>query len=149
MIVLGFLILPALGLGCKPPPPPVAKAPPAQKEPQPVKLEQVKAGVGVGLKGRSLDGESGIIVTPVKAFFAAKEKISFEIEVPHALQLYKALSADGRGPQTHDEFMTNVIEANQIKLPLLPPEHRYVYNPETEELMVERPAKPAPPAARP
>jgi hypothetical protein len=136
-IVLGALILPVLAVGCKPPPPPVAKAPPAP--PQPVQLEQVKAGVGVGKKGRSLDGESGIIVTPVKAFFAAKEKISFEIEVPHALQLYKALSPDGRGPKTHEEFMTNVIEANRIKLPLLPPEHRYVYNPETEELMVERP----------
>jgi hypothetical protein len=109
-IVLGALILPVLAVGCKPPPPPVAKAPPAP--PQPVQLEQVKA---------------------------AKEKISFEIEVPHALQLYKALSPDGRGPKTHEEFMTNVIEANRIKLPLLPPEHRYVYNPETEELMVERP----------
>jgi hypothetical protein len=138
-LVLGALIVSATAVGCKPPPPPVAKAPPAP--PKPVVMEQVKAGVGVGLKGRSLDGESGVIVTPVKTYFAAKEKISFEIEVPHALQLYKALSADGRGPQSHEEFMTNVIKANQIKLPLLPPEHRYVYNPETEELMVERPAK--------
>src|SRR5262245_21192927 len=128
--IAGGTILTLVFVGCKPPPP-VSKAPAAP--PQPVVMEQVKAGVGVGLKGRSLDGESGIIVTPLKSFFAAKEKISFEIEVPKALQLYKAISADGRGPKTHEEFMTNVIQANMIKLPLLPPGHRYVYDPETEE----------------
>jgi len=57
--------------------------------------------------------------------------------VPHALQLYEA--SNGAAPKTHDEFMENVIKANQIKLPVLPPGHKYVYDPETKQLMVERP----------
>lgn len=137
LIVLGLLIVPALALGCKPPQPPVAKAPPPP--PQPVEMEQVKVGVGVGLKGRSLDEYEGPVVTPVKSYFAAKEKIAFEIQVPQAISLYKALN--GSLPTTTEEFMAQVIKANQIKLPELPPGHRYLWNHETEELMVERPAK--------
>jgi hypothetical protein len=56
--------------------------------------------------------------------------------------LYKAL--EGAAPKSHDEFMEQVIQANQIKLPVLPPGARYVYKPETEELMVERPVQAQP-----
>ena len=45
----------------------------------------VKAGKGVGLKGRSLDPHEGLYVTPVKAFFAAKERLFFEAEFPEEL----------------------------------------------------------------
>jgi len=113
-----------------------------QASPQPTadpNTERVKAEKGVGLKGRSLDEYEGPLVTPAKAFFAAKERIAFEIEVPHALQLYEASS--GEAPKTHDEFMENVIKANQIKLPVLPPGHKYVYDPATKQLMVERPRR--------
>ena len=37
--------------------------------------------------------------------------------------------------------MENVIKANQIKLPVLPPGHKYVYDPATKQLMVERPKR--------
>ena len=107
--------------------------------PQAGQTEQVKAGVGVGIKGRSLDSHEGIIVTPAKALFAAKERIAFDIAVPQALALYKAVNGDG--PKTHDEFMQKVIGENQIQLPQLPTGHRYVYDPTTEQLMVERPKK--------
>jgi hypothetical protein len=118
-------------------------APAAQSAPAPPPAdpssELVKAEKGVGLKGRSLDEYEGAVVTPAKAFFAAKERIAFEIEVPHALQLYEATS--GQAPKTHQEFMENVIKANQIKLPVLPPGHEYVYDPEGKQLMVKRPKK--------
>lgn len=107
--------------------------------PQAGQTEQVKAGVGVGIKGRSLDSHEGIIVTPAKTLFAAKERIAFDIAVPQALAIYKAVNGDG--PKTHDEFMQKVIGENQIQLPQLPPGHRYVYDPTTEQLMVERPKK--------
>ena len=97
-----------------------------------------KAGVGSGKKGRSLDKHEGIIVTPAKTLFAAKEKIKFEIEIPHTLQLYKAL--EGSAPKSHDEFMEKIIKANNISLPELPEGHKYVYDPMTETLMVEKPA---------
>jgi hypothetical protein len=117
-------------------PPP---APPAAPSAGESGTERVKAEKGVGLKGRSLDQYEGIVVTPAKAFFSAKERIAFEIQVPHALQLYEA--TNGEGPKTHDDFMRDIIQANQIKLPILPPGAKYVYDPATKQLMVERPKR--------
>ena len=102
-------------------------------------VERVKAEKGVGIKGRSLDQYEGLVVTPAKAFFSTKERIAFEIEVPHALNLYKA--TEGQGPKSHVEFMEKIIQFNRIKLPQLPPDAKYVYDVETEQLMVERPKK--------
>src|SRR3954452_4413414 len=81
----------------------------------PAQTVKVKAGVGSGKAGRSLDQHQGIIVTPAKTLFVAKEKIKFEIEIPHALNLYKAY--EGNAPKSHEEFMEKIIKANQIKLP--------------------------------
>lgn len=120
-----------------PPPAEIApSAPPAEKAPP---KELVEATVGVGKKGRSLDEHEGIIVTPVKSYFAAKEMAAFDILVPQALALYKA--TEGRAPKTHEEFWEKVITPNNLEqqLPELPKGHRYVYDPETEKLMVERP----------
>lgn len=150
--LLGLAVCGTLGLilaGCEQSAPPAVKptntatnaatgglVPAAPEGPAKTVLE--KAGVGSGKKGRSLDAHEGIIVTPAKTLFAAKEKIKFEIEVPHALQLYKAL--EGSGPKSHDEFMEKVIKANQIQLPELPAGHEYLYDPTTETLMVKKPA---------
>lgn len=105
---------------------------------EPAPTVQVKAGVGSGKKGRSLDQHEGIIVTPAKTLFAAKEKIKFEIEIPHALNLFKAY--EGFAPKSHEEFMEKIIKANMIQLPELPEGHKYVYDPMLETLMVEKPA---------
>jgi len=104
--------------------------------PVPTVLE--KAGVGSGKKGRSLDKHEGIYVTPAKTLFAAKEKIKFEIEIPKAIQTFDAL--EGRAPKSHEEFMEKVIKANNFQLPELPEGHKYVYDPMTKTLMVEKPA---------
>jgi hypothetical protein len=103
-------------------------------------MEQVKAQAGVAKAGRSLDDPNlnRMIVTPARAYFRARERIVFEVQVPHALQLYKALN--GAAPKTQEEFMNQVVKANNIALPELPPGSRYVYAPEKEELLVERPA---------
>ena len=64
------------------------------------------ARVGVGQQGRSLDNEQGIgkiISGPASAFFNTKEKIAFEIAVPHAVNLYQA--EKGEYPRTLEEFM--------------------------------------------
>jgi len=96
-----------------------------------------KAGVGSGEKGRGYG--AGPIATPAAAYFAAQERVAFDIEIPHALELYKA--TEGHAPTTHAEFMRSIIEANRIRLPTLPPGHRYLYDPKSERLMVERPAE--------
>ena len=124
------------GRTASPAPPPDANG---QQSVEPAS-ELVKAQPGVGIKGRSLDEHEGMIVTPAKTLFKVKERIAFDIAVPHALDLYKA--EHGEGPKTHDEFMQKIVEFNQIKLPQLPPGHVYEYDPQGEQLMVRRPAKP-------
>lgn len=130
-----------------PPTIPPAAAPPAAPPPatSAPNSEQVVAKQGVGIKGRSLDEYEGVVVTPVKSLFAARERVVFDIQIPQALQLYKANDPQGAGPKTHEQFMAEVIAANNIKLPQLPDKHRYLYDPKTEQLMVERP-KSVPPA---
>ncbi len=118
-------------------------APPAQAapaEPAPAAdMERVKAEKGVGVKGRSLDQHEGLLVTPAKAYFSVRERAVFEIQIPGALKLFKA--TNGSGPKSHEDFMAQIIDANQIQLPELPAGQKYVYDVETEELMVERPAR--------
>lgn len=114
--------------------PPVAPVvqPAPQAEPEMVAEPAV---AGVGKQGR-YEGE-GLIVTPIKTYFLAKQDIAFSIQIPHALQLYKAES--GKGPQTHEEFLEKIIKPNQIHLPELPEGHSYKYDVEQELLMVEHP----------
>lgn len=143
------LLLCLILTGCQPPPPvpvagggpPAPPAPPAAPQAPvvapPVETEQVKAEQGVGIKGRSLDEYEGVVVTPAKTLFAVRERIAFEIEVPQALAFFNAM--EGRNPESHEEFMEKIIEFNKIELPKLPPGHKYLYDPERNELMVERP----------
>src|SRR5688572_3508735 len=44
--------------------------------------ETIKAEVGVGQKGRSLDEYEGVVVTPVKSLFATRERLTFEVQIP-------------------------------------------------------------------
>jgi hypothetical protein len=117
-----------------------APASPAQPSPggEP-NTERVKAQKGVGIKGRSLDEYEGVVVTPVKSYFSTKERIVFEIAVPQAMNLFQA--TEGRFPESHDEFMEKIVKFNNIQLPELPMGHKYVYDPETHELLVERPKR--------
>ena len=120
-------------------PPPVAETPPPEPEPAPAPsiTVQHKAAVGVGKKGRGYG--QGFVATPIASLFAFRERKVFDIEIPKAMQIFKAL--EDRAPKDHEEFMEKIIKANHIKLPELPDEHRYQYDPETELLMVLRPAE--------
>jgi hypothetical protein len=117
---------------------PAVKAPPPPAEPAPPpEMVQEKAEVGVGVKGNDLG--AGLVSTPVKAYFQAKERIVFEIQIPQAMKLYEA--TNDRKPQSHEEFMEQIIKFNAIPLPQLPPNSRYIYDPATGELMVEHPKR--------
>ncbi len=120
--------------------PPPGAEPPASPPPN---TERTPAGVGVGAKGRSLDkynsGVQQVIAEPAKSLFAARERLVFNVQIPQALQLYEATT--GFAPRSHNEFMTEVIQANNIRLPELRPNQRYVYDPQRKELLVERPAQ--------
>jgi hypothetical protein len=110
---------------------PVQPAPPAAKPVEPAASQ--KAAVGVGAKGRGFG--QGVVATPAASLFAARERIVFEIQIPQAMQLFKA--TEDRGPKDHAEFMERIIKANQIHLPELPEGKQYRYDPKTEQLMVD------------
>jgi hypothetical protein len=142
---LAGVTLAAAAVGCEakkatpPVQPPMVQPPPiAGQVAAPPPTERVVADTGVGAKGRDYGG--GIITEPVRQYWRAPQMVAFDIQIPHAMNIYKALH-DNQGPASHDEFMQEIIAANQIKLPQLPPGEKYVFDPQTQELMVERPAK--------
>jgi hypothetical protein len=127
----------------QPPAPAAAPLEPAAVVPPPAEpaadaaaeMVREKAEVGVGEKGN--DQSEGLYSTPVKAYFRAKEQVAFNVQIPSNMNLYKA--EHGHAPRTHEEFMEKIVKAGMIRLPELPAGHRYVYDPEKEELLVEHP----------
>lgn len=107
----------------------------APAQARPAETEREAARAGVGEKGKSLEFRLG--QTAAKAYFQARERIVFEIQIPEAMKLYKA--TNGYAPRSQEEFERDILQANQITLPRLPPNHRYVYSPEDEDLFVEHP----------
>ena len=102
------------------------------------------AGVGVGEQGSRIRADdsipSNLVTGPAKVLFNTREKVIFEIQLPQALGLFKAL--EGRAPATHDEYMQKIVRANKLQLPKLPEGKVYVYRPEEEELWVENEKNP-------
>jgi hypothetical protein len=129
-------------LGCKPEEErqkEIAAAAAQQAAPAAPTMQDRVAGVGVGVQGRSLEGGSDynpakMVSGPAAAYFRTKEKIVFEIQVPHTLNAFVALN--GRHPKSHEEYMREII-GTQIKLPKLPDGMVYRYHPESQELWVE------------
>lgn len=117
------------------PGPAIPGLPVAGAAPQQPNMVQEKAQAGVTGKGDY--GGPGIVTTPISTYFQAKERIIFEIQIPGAMNLYAA--EKGYKPKTQEDFMRDIIQANMIKLPELPAGHKYVYDPQKGELMVEHP----------
>jgi hypothetical protein len=122
----------------QPPQPPAAQEASAPQQQQ-QKTERVKAEAGVGKKGQRLQkkGLVRMMTVPALAYFRTEQRVVFEIQIPHALNLYKALH--GNFPKSQEEFMKEIVKANRLDLPELPAGNRYVYDPEKGELLVERP----------
>jgi len=107
-------------------------APGANPNPDPPEVK--KAGVGVGKKGHY--SRELVIGTIIATRWRVEEKLTFEVKIPQAMQIYKATDAQGKGPKSHAEFMDKIIKTNFIKLPELRAGEEYEYDPKTEELMV-------------
>ena len=73
------------------------------------------------------------ITAPLAAYGPMVEQIS-KTHIQHALQLYQA--TNGRYPKDYDEFMTEIIKANNIQLPQLPKSKKYEYDVENHKLVV-------------
>jgi len=96
-----------------------------------------RAAPGVGAQGK--DYGPGLVTTPVSAYFAAKQMIVFNAQIPAAMKIFNALN--NRNPKSQDEFMEKIIKDGGITLPELPAGEQYVYDPQAGELMVEHPKK--------
>jgi thiol-disulfide isomerase/thioredoxin len=93
-----------------------------------------EAKAGVGKKGRGYGG--GIYTEPLKARWTIEQKLVFDVKIPKALSLFQATNE--RYPNSHKEFMKEIIEASSIELPELPAGQEYVYVPEKGKLMVRK-----------
>ena len=96
--------------------------------------ELKKAEPGVGVKGKDYGGP-GFVTTPIETMFKIEDRIAFEVQIPKAMDLYKA-DHNNKGPKTHEEFMNVIIKEHAVQLPELPPGNVYWYDAKTEQLMV-------------
>ena len=103
-------------------------------EPLPEGMVREEAASGAGKKGQY---GPGIIKTPLATYWRAQERITYEAQVKHSLNIYRGMH--GNFPKTKEEFEREILKPANIKLPELPAGHRYVYDPEKGELLVERP----------
>jgi len=71
------------------------------------------------------------------------------LNLQHTLDIYNA--TEGHYPQSHEEFMTKVVKAYDVRLAVLPPGWQYAYDVENHTVRIvsaqEGPAKGAPPGA--
>jgi hypothetical protein len=67
------------------------------------------------------------------AYVTSIGKISID-HITHAMRLYEA--TNGHYPETHEEFMKEIIQANNIALPRLPEYQKYAYNEKEHKLQV-------------
>jgi hypothetical protein len=100
-----------------------------QPAPPPPPPGVVREGVKPGVSGKGEGYGPGPIATPISVYFRVPERLVFNVEIPQAMNLYKA--THGHFPKTHEEFMQKIIAENAIALPeLRSPQERYVYDAE-------------------
>ena len=101
----------------------------------------VRAEVGLGPRGHyappAANNPAGIITAPISAMFRTRERVTFFQPMEQAMNLFRA--THDRLPNSHEEFMEQIIRANHLRLPELPPGQEFVYDPARGELMVRRP----------
>ncbi len=66
-----------------------------------------KATAGVGKQGQGYGG--GIITEPVHDYFMARDRITFDIQLKHQLDLWKAMH-NFKNPKNKDEYMKEIVE---------------------------------------
>ena len=82
------------------------------------------------------------ITAPVSAYGPMLESIS-KSQIEHAVNLYQA--TNGEYPKTLEEFMEQIIKANNIQLPVLPGGKQYQYDvPNHKLVVIDAPAAPMP-----
>jgi hypothetical protein len=130
----------------EPTPPPVAATPPAPESdttaaepaepPQPQYTEAREVTARDPRKGRVFHNQPGYLNAVFSARFIAENQMTFN-KVTHAVDLYEA--TNGHNPKSHEEFMSEIIEANYIQLPELVDDYEYWYDAEDGVLKMRKP----------
>ncbi len=111
-----------------------APAPPsAPAAAAPVQVTASDDATKKGIAGKNMG--KGVLATPASVYLRIPDRAVF-MSVQHAMNLYKG--EHEKLPKSHDDFMRDIIQANNINLPELPYGSKYVYVPEKEELMIEQ-----------
>lgn len=119
----------ALGKPLKNPKPPTTTNPKTQKR----ELVRVEAVAGVGKRGENLRGEgtNELIAAAPKALFDTEQKLKF-MQVKQALDVFEIQK--NRYPESHEEFVKEIIEHYNLKLPELHEGERYEWDPKEKKL---------------
>jgi len=118
-------------------PPPAAQSSTSPPNQSPPATERVAATVDtVGTKGKDYGG--GPISEPLRQRWRQADRLLL-LQVEKAVTDYASIFNEGKYPASHEEFMEKVVQEFKLQLPSLPPGERYVYDPETRKLMIERP----------
>lgn len=116
-----------------------AEAAAAAQAAKPREVEMIREYARAGVTGRD-KYDATIVFTPLHANFSLKEQAIFDLQIPKAMELFQGVH--NRKPSSHAEFMREIIQKSNIRLPRLSEGARYVYDPEIGEFLIERP-KPA------
>jgi len=118
-------------------PPVVAEepaAPVAEPERELVDIGRDPSGRAAFAEGQGETLMSPILV-PLGQYFSVQDRIA-DMRRQDAMNKYKAMN-DNKPPATHEEYMREIIEANNIKLsPLKNSDDKYQYDPASGELKI-------------
>ncbi len=89
-----------------------------------------RTGVGAGYSGRGEGYGGGLIGAPIRHLFRSEDTL-VKIQIRQLIDIYKILN--GSLPQTTEEFMKEIIEANGIRLADPPEGQHYVWDPEADD----------------
>jgi hypothetical protein len=125
VVCVGFLLS-----GCVETSQPVAQKP--ADPPKPAEIGEFDQGAGKEVV--TLDAKvSNPITGPVEILKTLQVKMP-TLQIEQALNFFNA--NEGRFPKSHDEFMTQVIAPNNIRLPVLPSGLDYQYDVDGHRLVI-------------
>ena len=106
-----------------------------------IEQERELVAIGENVSGKADFAEGGDrhimapILVPLGQYFTVQDRIA-NLRRQDAMNKYKAMN-DNKPPATHEEYMKEIIEANNITLsPLRNPNDKYQYDPASGELMI-------------
>ena len=127
------------------PPAEVAEQPAPEPTPAPVAPRPILGEKTQDIRDMTKEQKAGGVVTQPR--ITAKDPITLQgnayvsiigqnsiLNIKHAIDLYQA--TNGEYPKTTEEFMTNIIKANNIALPKLPFYQEYGYDAANHKLVI-------------